>query len=169
MWSRAPLAQDRNHLGAEAEALGKEVAADPAALRILLPEVVSGPGNLWPFGAGLAKGAENPRAIWEDLAKQFGRSATDKKDTRAFAGMLRQIREVDSKLANELLDEALNSEPLAAYYPIIQSSVGIDDAGVERLMRSLEVDSNLPTTRITAWYKSGHSENCGGIWRHVCT
>jgi hypothetical protein len=124
---------------AEAEALGKEVARDPDALRILLPDIISGPGNLWPLGAGLAKGAENPRAIWEELAKQFSRSATDRRDTRTFSGMLWQIREVDPKLANELLDEALNSEPLAPYYPIIQSSVGIDHAGVERLMRSLEL------------------------------
>jgi hypothetical protein len=124
---------------AEAEALGKEVARDRDALRILLPDIISGPGNLWPLGVGLAKGAENPRAIWEELVSQFSRSTTAKKDTRTFCGMLWQIREVDPKLANELLNEVLISEPLAHYYPIIQSSVGIDQAGVDRLMRSLDL------------------------------
>jgi hypothetical protein len=41
----------------ESQALGSEVANDPAALRDLMPEIVGGEGNLWYFGMGLAHGA----------------------------------------------------------------------------------------------------------------
>jgi hypothetical protein len=49
------------------------------------------------------------------------------------------LKASNSNLANELLDEALTSEPLAPHFPRIQSAVGIDEKGVERLLRSLEL------------------------------
>ena len=43
----------------------------------------------------------------------------------------------DPKLANVLLDGALQNETLAPWYPVLQTAVGIDKDGVNRLMHSL--------------------------------
>jgi hypothetical protein len=121
----------------EAEALGKEVATDPAAFRELLPEIVTGAGNLWHLGVGLARGAEHPKSIWQELSRQLASAAAQDRDVRVFRGMLWELNANKPELANELLDEALENEPLASYFPILQSAVNLDRRGMDRLTKSL--------------------------------
>lgn len=129
-------AMERKRL--EVEALGQTLAGDWDALRAVLPELVKGPGQLWPLGVGLAKGAKDPRRVWQALSEEVARVG-DKADVRALCGLLEHLRTSNARLAEELLDEALTSEPLSPHFPRIQSSVGIDQRGVDRLVRSLEL------------------------------
>lgn len=122
----------------EVEALGETLAGDWDALRAVLPELVKGPGQLWPLGVGLARGAKDPRRLWQALSEQVA-LVGDKADVRALCGLLEHLRTSNARLAEELLDDALTSEPLSPYFPRIQSSVGIDQRGVDRLLRSLEL------------------------------
>lgn len=122
----------------EATALGQEVANDQVALRELIPEIVSGEGNLWHFGMGLAN-AENPRELWREMVQQFARTPVAHRDVRAFRGMLSELGARKSALPDALLDHALENEPLAPYFPFLQASVAINSRGMARLRRSLEL------------------------------
>jgi hypothetical protein len=120
-------------------ALGEMLARDGNALHELLPEIVTGPGLVWYLGEGLGRGADHPKAIWQQLASQLGETVGERVDTRVFSGMLQQIRERDPNLADELLELTLSTDPLAPYFPAIQSSIGIDQKGIDRLKRSLDL------------------------------
>ncbi len=121
----------------ETEALGKEVATNPAAFGELLPEIVTAAGNLWHFGMGLARGAEHPKIIWQELSQQLAVSAAHDHNVRVFCGMLWFLNVSKPELANELLDEALENGPLAAHFPSLQTAVTLDQPAMDRLTRSL--------------------------------
>jgi hypothetical protein len=122
---------------AEVRTLGEALARDPEALRKLLPEIVGGPGMLYPLGEGLAQGAESPRALWDALVQEVSRHPTKPPDIRVFSGMLARIKARESALAESLLEKALTDQPLAPHFPRLQSSVGIEGPGIDRLIRSL--------------------------------
>jgi len=120
--------------------LGKAVAADQEAFAVLLPELVWGnTEQLWNFGTGLAEGAEEPRAIWNRLLSGLMTAKADKRNPHVFRGFLSGLRTVNPKLLNDLLDDSLEHETLVQWYPVLQTAVGIDKYGVNRLMRSLEL------------------------------
>jgi hypothetical protein len=123
----------------EVAALGTEVANDEVALEELMPEIVSGGGNLWHFGMGLASGNKNPKDLWQGMVRQFARTPLGNRDVRAFRGMLWKLNNNGSNLLDELLDDALENEPLAPYFPSLQASVAINSRGMARLNRSLEL------------------------------
>lgn len=124
---------------AEAKALGHAVAKDDAALRELIPEIVGGQGNLWYFGMGLAQGAKDPQHIWQRMVEQFGATPSVKRDTRALCGFLLELDQKRSRLPEELLDQALENEPLSPYFPTLQASVVITRRGITRLDRSIKL------------------------------
>jgi hypothetical protein len=132
-----PVAMEKK--AAEVKALGEEVASDPSAFRELLPEIVSGAGNLWHFGMGLARGTEHPKALWQELSQQFAITAQQTRHLQVFRGMLSEWLASKPELVNELLDEPLEKEPLAAHFPELQSAIMLDQRGIERLTRSLEL------------------------------
>lgn len=123
---------------AEVEALGDTLASQSEAFLELLPELVEGPGQLWHLGAGLAKGAQDPRQLWDALVRQFAH-AGEKGDTRILSGFVEHLKASNPALADDLLDETLTSDVLGLHFPRIQSSVGIDEWGIKRLFRSLEL------------------------------
>ena len=127
------------HRQVESKALGSEVANDPAALRHLMPEIVRGGGNLWYFGMGLAHGAKNPRNLWYDVVEQFAATPSKERDYRALCGFLHELDTNKSTLPDELLDHALENEPLAPYFPWLQDSVVITPRGMARLNKSVEL------------------------------
>ena len=128
----------------EAEHLGVEVAKDRAILEQLIPELLSSSANLWAFGMGLAKGSADPRAVWNLLLDAISSAEPKPRDFGLLCGMIFQWNRSVPDFANELLDEALEKPPIAAYFPIIQSAVTLDARGIKRLFRSLEL-GHTPT------------------------
>jgi hypothetical protein len=124
---------------ADAEALGEALAAAPDAFRTLMPEIVRGPGILHFLGVGLARGADSPITIWNQLATAFGEADVNRRDTRVFSGMLSHLKLSQPALADELLESALTTQPLSPYFALIQSAVGVEGTGIDRLTRSLEL------------------------------
>lgn len=120
--------------------LGKAVAVDKDTLVQLLPDLIGGSSQqLWSFGCGMAEGTEEPRAIWDQLVTQLAATPTDRRNPHVFRGFLNALYATSPKLVNALLDNAVESEPLAQWYPVLQTAIGIDTEGVNRLMRSLEL------------------------------
>jgi hypothetical protein len=126
---------------AVASELGSAVAADQNALAALLPELVAGKnsGQLWSFGHGLAEAAREYRAVWNQLVAQLGRTPRNMQNVQVLRGYLNTLTKSDPDLVSSLLDDSVESEVLGPWYPILQTAVGVDSIGVDRLIRSLEV------------------------------
>ncbi|HEY5236809.1 MAG TPA: hypothetical protein VIJ62_00390 [Rhizomicrobium sp.] len=128
----------------EAEVLGADVASDPRTFRELLPELFSASGNLWHFGMGLAKATKNKRDLWRTLTDEFSKLEKERRDFRLLSGILWQWNLSDPDFANELLDDALESPTFAPYFPMLQSAVTLDQRGMQRLLKSLQI-GKVPT------------------------
>jgi hypothetical protein len=122
---------------AKAQDLGRAVATNEAALSELLPELVTCEAQLWSFGRGLAESAEEPACIWNRLVAQLAKTDEDKRRLGVLGGFLNALQAKDQNLVNLLLDSALEDQTLAGWFPLLQTTVGIDERGLDRLRRSL--------------------------------
>jgi hypothetical protein len=120
--------------------LGKDTAHDVEAFQTLLPELVSGQGNLWGFGRGLAKSTDEPAATWGALVTQFAATPKGNRNPQVMRGYLQELSVRDIDLTQTLLDEAVTHDALAGWFPELQTAVSIDKRGVERLQRSLTLN-----------------------------
>ena len=118
--------------------LGAEVADDEASLAELLPDLLHGGIRVRPFGRGLAAASPDPRLTWARLVDGLGQVAPEQRDVGVFCGLLAELRERDADLAQAVLDEALDQPALLAFLPVLQSAMGLDERGVERLKQALQ-------------------------------
>lgn len=119
------------------ENLGKDVANDDEAFKALLPGLIKGGSRVPLFGAGLAGSTEKPYEIWQALVAEF--TATEKPATGVMGGFLTGLQKRDAKLTDKMLDEALQHPSIGPFFPQLQTSVPIDDRGLERLQEALEL------------------------------
>jgi hypothetical protein len=133
------LEKNMSQMESLARELGKTVALDDVALAELLPELVtSNSQQLWIFGGGLADGTKKPYEIWSQLISKLAAAAVEKGNPQVLRGFLNGLNASNSELANTLLDDAVENETLAAWFPVLQTAAGVDDKGVSRLMHSLD-------------------------------
>jgi hypothetical protein len=119
--------------------LGKDVASDKDSFAALLPDLIDGTSQqLWHVGRGLAKGAKEPRDVWNQLVAQLSVSS-ETGNPQVLRSFLNGVHEAKPELVNELLDDAVENETLAEWYPLLQTAVGVDKQGLQRLMRSLDL------------------------------
>ena len=109
----------------------------PDDFETLLPKLLSSGGRVANLGRGLALAAEEPKQIW--LMMTTALASNEKKNPSILIGFLERLREPDPVLTAELLDDALESSTLAPQFPILQIAAGLDDAGLSRLHRALEI------------------------------
>ena len=120
--------------------LGRAVAVDQNAFAALLPELVAGRSDqLWMFGRGLAEAARERRAVWNQLVVQLGATPRNKQNVQLFRGFLNALSITEPELVRALLDDSVERDVLGPWYPVLQTSVGVDTIGVDRLIRSLDV------------------------------
>jgi hypothetical protein len=130
---------DMERKNEEAARLGAEVTKNDAILQELLPEIVGGRGNLFHFGRGLARGSRRLKELWKAMEEELVRTPQTSRDVGAFCGMLSELSASKSQMRDEWLDRAIDQEPLAGYFPALQGSVFIDERGVDRLIRSVDI------------------------------
>jgi hypothetical protein len=126
-----------SRIDALTERLGSDTAQTPDVFKELQAELVTGHGRLWIFGRGLASGSKDPEALWRLLTAAFERAPEVQRNVQVFRGMLEEINNKDPKLASRLLDEAVVQEPLAAWFPELQTSIPIGKVGASRLKLSM--------------------------------
>jgi hypothetical protein len=131
------VASTMRRVADRAEELGRAVTVDGAAMVTLLPELLTGKGQLWNFGRGMAQSATDPAAQWNSVVRQLDAIPQTMRRPEILGGFLNFLNQTNSALANSLLDDAIENESLAPSYPWFQAQVGIDGKGVQRLMRSL--------------------------------
>jgi hypothetical protein len=141
--------------------LGKAVALVQDTFAELLPDLIEGRSQqLWSFGRGLAEGTGEPAAIWSKLVTYLAATPTEKRNPHVFCGFLNALNATAPNILNAILDDALENETLAQWYPILQTAVGLDKPGVNRLLCSLELGK--------AWIGSYRSLVGGGVTHQIC-
>lgn len=138
---------------ARVEGLAREVAVNPLLLQKLLPDLLgNGSGQQYWFGKGLAVGSTDITAVWQQLVAAFAQVDLLKRDTRLLAGFVEGAHQVDSSVADRLLNAAVCDLVLAEYFPLLEVSQ-CGDAGGTRLLESL-AHSVTPVSRYS-WIRYG--------------
>jgi hypothetical protein len=117
--------------------LGKDVAADDTAFEAVLPELMHGGGKLHVFGAALGEATDNPREMWSAMVRQL--AATEEGSVGLHGGFLCGLQKRDASLVDLFLDQAVNDDTLAKWFPVLQANVEIDARGVARLHEALGI------------------------------
>jgi hypothetical protein len=121
----------------KARNLGEAVAADEQMVEDLSAELLTGRGNLFAFGGGLARGAEDATRMWTRMVAQVAAIPEDQLNLDLLCGFLSELYVRDSELTDAILDEACVCPTLGRRYPLLQRAVSVDKRGFERVMRSL--------------------------------
>ncbi len=122
-----------------------QVAQNPDVLAVLLPELVNAyiglcRHRLHAFGKGLANGANDKEKLFQTLRSEFIKIAPAPRTFSVFTGFLASCAEIDPALCNTLLDGLVEDEVFGEWFPQLQEeSCKVDQAGVERLHRSLDI------------------------------
>lgn len=122
-----------------AHELGKNVATDQESLIALLPDLLTGNSEqLWSFGVGLAEASAAPGAMWDKFITQLRGTRRGPQNVQVLRGFLSALNNTNPELVNKLLDDAVGSDELGFWYPVLQTAVGIDKKGVQRLLQSIQ-------------------------------
>jgi hypothetical protein len=127
------------------------------AFNILLPELISGDGRVWAFGEALAEATAKPRTMWNAIVAQF--AATEGAGLHLLLGYLSGLLRRDSALVNALLDEAIEDQVLAEWFPILQANVTINERALARLRRALD----LGKAPLSTFNSIAHGRACSEI------
>ena len=120
------------------EALGVEAASSPDTIISMLPELLSS-GNtmVWQFGRGLAKGVPDIKLAWNQLCNVLATFPEGRCNISLMRGFVEAISARDSNITNQLMDEAIANPVLSPFFPTIQTSYPVDEAGAQRLISSI--------------------------------
>jgi hypothetical protein len=88
----------------------------------------------------LADGCTEPAELWNLLKTEVSRINGEDLNCQLLRGFLNQISLINSDLSNRFLDEVIDEPILSQFYPLIQTSVTIDEKAVERLKQSLDIN-----------------------------
>jgi hypothetical protein len=122
--------------------LGEAVARDDAALRELLPELLSGKArpHLLAFGRGLSQACAAPEELWDRLVAQLELTPENTRNTQVLGGFLDGLNTRDPGLTGTLLDQAVEHDTLGPWLPALQTALPGDESGINRLTRALAAD-----------------------------
>ena len=144
-------------VSSKVEELAREVAVNPLLLQRLLPALlVNGSGQKYWFGKGLGVASTDISACWQQLVAAFAKIDPTKRDTRLLAGFVEGAYQVDSSIADGLLNAAVCDPVLAEYFPVLEVSQ-CGDAGGQRLLASLAL-SVAPVSSFS-WIRHGQLGN----------
>lgn len=131
---------DENHQVEEiTRSLGQDVAIDDQIFKELLPEILSKDGSgLFVFGQGLANRAKDPEKMWQDFCTQLTFLEEPTRNYMVISGFINAISKLDKELSEKFLNEAVTDRILASAYPLLQTSVEINQSGTNRLKLSVE-------------------------------
>jgi hypothetical protein len=122
--------------------LAREVASNEEIFNQLLPELLTSEGTrLFSFGEGLAEGCSNLEKMWKSIYEQLAIVDKNDRNYQLLRGFLKGTSRVNRNLYDRFLDQSVTDKELAEIYPLLQTSADINDQDVERLKRSLELNS----------------------------
>ncbi|MBI9075334.1 MAG: hypothetical protein JEZ02_07985 [Desulfatibacillum sp.] len=124
----------------ETRRIAANVVQDPKIFAILLPDLLSISFSVQArlFGMGIADGTPDKQQTWDSMAAAFETIPPEKRQPDLFVGFLSSCGETDMDFYNSTLDNILQDDLFAKWFPIFQFSASIDARGLERLHRALD-------------------------------
>ncbi|SPF51565.1 conserved hypothetical protein [Syntrophobacter sp. SbD1] len=122
------------------EGLGYGLANNTEILAPLMPDLVRGKsGRHWYFGRGLATGADELSGMWRRLVDGFAATPENERNIQVLRGFLNSAVERDPKIIAQILDASIESKILGPWFPVLQTSVKIDERGAARLESAVKM------------------------------
>jgi hypothetical protein len=122
------------------ERLGCEIATKSDILDLLLPDLVKGDvGRRMQFGRGLAAGTEQLDDMWKWLGEALAAVPEVSRNIDVLRGFLQAAMARDAKKAAAFLDAAIEDPILGPWFPLLQTSVEIDERGAERIEAAVQI------------------------------
>lgn len=128
--------------GLTAERLGQLLAAEPALLRELLPELLSmsAVGNVFGVGLGVASATSDIPALANDITATVKANADQRTVGVAFVcGLISGWHKRNAEQTSAFLDQAIDDPVLARWLPRFQGCVPTDEHAIERLEQSIDI------------------------------
>lgn len=123
----------------EVEALAAELVAESSAFEELMPELFTTAGNVWHFGIGLARAADEPEELWKRMIRGAERIPESRRDLRVLGGFLFELANRKSPSLVQMLDDAVEHDALASRFPHLQPPVANVPGGISRLLKSVKL------------------------------
>jgi hypothetical protein len=131
----AAITETMKEVEDEATGLGQSIAENE--LKSLLPQLMkSQTDQVWSFGLSVGRCCANPEEVWKAI-RATSQSAIGSNLSFARSFVL-GLNQVNPSLANEILDQVLETKELSDWFVGLQSAVGIDAAGIRRLVTALD-------------------------------
>lgn len=128
------------------EDLAAEALVAPDILMPLLADLLRSHGPLiWQFGRGLANGTQDIQQTWQQLCAVLSTLSEKDRDVSLLRGFIEAVSVRDPVMTNQLLDAAVTDPILCSHFPILQTSIKIDEAGASRLI------SSIASGRVPSW------------------
>lgn len=122
-----------------AERLGCEIVNHISALHALLPDLVRNEATrARQFGKGLATGANQLSALWDLLVDAVSKTKESERNIDVLRGFLSGANTRAPKVTAGFLDAAVSDSILGPWFPILQTSIAIDEDGAKRLETALQ-------------------------------
>lgn len=123
-----------------AQELGQKAGHEPDVLSELGSALFTGfGGHADAFGRGLAQVTNDKTALWHRLSETF-LATSGSRNFSALVGVLQELEKEDPGRAAALLETVLTHPELKKILVRLQSAVGIDKLGLDRLHRLLDQD-----------------------------
>jgi hypothetical protein len=109
--------------------LGRALAADAVARAAVLPELLTGGAQRpWWFGEGLARGAGDLRAVWDELVGALKALPIDRAEPAMLRAFLRTWAEDEPEVVEPIYDWILHDPQLGRWLPFMQTARTVFDA-----------------------------------------
>jgi hypothetical protein len=133
-----------------AREVGRSLAKDAETRREFVGELLAEryPQRAFECGQGLAEGADELRALWQELTARFASADPKMRNATVLGGFIHQANQLDPEFVQEALDEAIQDPALAPNLPYLQGRVAINEEGIARLRRAI----NLGKLEATSFY-----------------
>ena len=132
------MAAARLRIEDEVRAFGQFLAMQVDVLDGLLPDLLTEQGEFVSvFGKGLGETVTDIDAMWRRLVSAFAAIADNRRNLALLNSFFGVASERDAVWAGNILDEAVTDPLLGPVFPLLQTAVDIDGAGVERLLWAL--------------------------------
>ena len=133
--------------------LGQTVAGDPDIVGELSEELFRTPGGcVLDFGKGMASSCPNPQTLWNCVVGHLKPAGDSARHRDLLQGILEVTHQRDASLAEQILDEAVQTPSLRNVFVWLQLSIPLNSRAVQRLLDCLDFDDTpLFQFRQIAW------------------
>ncbi len=117
---------------------GFALAIDAPVRAEFLKELLEGSAQrAFECGRGLAKGADDLNAMWQELVTAYGAAALTTRNAATLAGFLRETHQRCQSSGSRMLEDAIHNLDLLPVLPYLQAGVGLSGEGIARLRRAI--------------------------------